>query len=280
LAGIWLGCTGCGGSRRRRHDRDRPGPGLGRSVICTRAGLLPTRSGLLRPAARLLRGAPGLLRTLTGESGAPPPRRGGRPSREAAALLGERILDVATELFLAEGYGATSIEAVAQRARISKRTFYHRFPDKAALFGAVVHRIIEGLRPPADTPLYEGGSLEEVLRRLARLILRAVLTPMALALNRLMVAELAAIVAREGGRAEVVGHIAVMLELEARAGTLAIGRPEFAAEQFLQLVVSLPQRRALGLGVPTTEAELDAWADDCVNLFLNGCRFWQPHRPG
>jgi hypothetical protein len=24
-----------------------------------------------------------------------------------------------------------------------------------------------------------------------------------------------------------------------------------------------------------TEAELDAWADDCVNLFLNGCRFWQ-----
>jgi AcrR family transcriptional regulator len=285
LAGIWLGCIGCGGSRRRRYDRDRPGPGLGRAVLCTWAGLLPARSGVLRPAARLLRGAPGLLRTLTGES-EPPPRRGGRPSREAAALLGERILDVATELFLAEGYGATSIEAVAQRARISKRTFYHRFPDKAALFGAVVHRIIDGLRPPADTPLYEGGSLEEVLRRLARLILRAVLSPMALALNRLMVAEaqrfpeLAAIVAREGGRAEVVGHIALMLELEARAGTLAIGRPEFAAEQFLQLVVSLPQRRALGLGVPMTKTEFDAWADDCVNLFLNGCRFWQPHKPG
>jgi len=42
----------------------------------------------------------------------------------------------------------------------------------------------------------------------------------------------------------------------------------------------LPQRRALGLGTPMTEAELDAWADDCVNLFLNGCRFWQPQRPG
>jgi hypothetical protein len=25
-----------------------------------------------------------------------------------------------------------------------------------------------------------------------------------------------------------------------------------------------------------TEAELDAWADDCVNLFLNGCRYWKP----
>jgi TetR/AcrR family transcriptional regulator, mexJK operon transcriptional repressor len=188
-------------------------------------------------------------------------------------------------LFLAEGYGATSIEAVAQRARISKRTFYHRFPDKAALFGAVVHRVISGLRPPAGTPLYESGSLEEVLRRLARLMLRAVLTPVALSLNRLMVAEaqrfpeLAAIVAREGGRAELVGQIAGMLERQARAGGLAIDRPTFAAEQFLQLVVSLPQRRALGLGEPMTEAELETWADDCVNLFLNGCRSWQPGAP-
>jgi TetR/AcrR family transcriptional regulator, mexJK operon transcriptional repressor len=188
-------------------------------------------------------------------------------------------------LFLAEGYGATSIEAVAQRARISKRTFYHRFPDKAALFGAVVHRVISGLRPPAGTPLYEGGSLEEVLRRLARLMLRAVLTPVALSLNRLMVAEaqrfpeLAAIVAREGGRAELVGQITGMLEREARAGGLVIDRPTFAAEQFLQLVVSLPQRRALGLGEPMNEAELETWADDCVNLFLNGCRSWQPGAP-
>jgi len=28
-----------------------------------------------------------------------------------------------------------------------------------------------------------------------------------------------------------------------------------------------------------TEAELDTWADDCVNLFLNGCRYWQPPAP-
>ena len=192
---------------------------------------------------------------------------------------------MATELFLAQGYGATSIEAVAQRARIAKRTFYHRYPDKAALFGAVVHRIVEALRPPAGTPLYDGGSMEEVLRRLARLILRASLTPMALSLYRLIVAEaqrfpeLAAIVAREGGRAELVGRIAALLEREAGAGSLAIDRPGFAAEQFLQLVVASPQRRALGLGTAMTEPELEKWADDCVKLFLNGCRSWQPPAP-
>lgn len=205
-------------------------------------------------------------------------RHGGRPSREDAALLGERILDVATELFLAEGYGATSIEAVAQRARISKRTFYHRFPDKAALFGAVIHRIVERLRPPPDIPLFEGGNLDEILRRLARLILRAVLAPTALSLHRLLVAEgrrfpeLAAVAAREGSRDEAVKQIAAMIDHEARASGRAVDRPQLAAEQFLEFVIAVPRRRALGLGTKMSEAELNAWADDCVALFLDGCR--------
>ena len=170
---------------------------------------------------------------------------GGWSSAPPRHRPGPRILDVATELSLTEGYGATSIEAVAQHARISKRTFYHRFPDKTALFGAVLRRIIEELRPPAGTPLYEGRNLEEVRGRLARLMLRAVLMPKALALNRLMVAEaqrfseLAAIVAREGGRAQLVGQIAGISNASSRAGGLAIDRAAFAAQQFLQLVVSL-----------------------------------------
>ena len=72
-------------------------------------------------------------------SGQPPARgRGGRPSRLQSAQLADRILDVAETLFLSHGFGATSIEAVAKRAGISKRTFYHRFPGKERLFEAVV----------------------------------------------------------------------------------------------------------------------------------------------
>jgi TetR/AcrR family transcriptional regulator, mexJK operon transcriptional repressor len=210
-----------------------------------------------------------------------PGRRGGRPSREQAALLGDRILDVAAELFLTEGYGATSIEAVAQRAAISKRTFYHRFSDKAALFDAVLRRIIQGIKPSADVPLFERGDLGEVLHRLARLAVRASVAPATLALTRLMLTEaqrfpeLAAIVAREGSRGDAVRQITGLLERESHAGRLAIDRPEFAAEQFLALLMTVPQRRALGLGTPMTGAQLDLWADDCVNLFLNGCRYWQ-----
>jgi hypothetical protein len=43
---------------------------------------------------------------------------------------------------------------------------------------------------------------------------------------------------------------------------------------FLQMVISVPQRRAIGLGPPMKPTELDALARDVVNLFLNGCRGW------
>ena len=141
LARVRACSPGCRRGGWRCYNRDRSGSGLGRAILW--ASLLPARAGLLRRTTRLLRAASGILRTLSGGNrGAAPPRRGGRPSHAATALLGEHILDVATELFLAQGYGVTSIEAVAQHARISKRTFYHRFPDKAALFSAVVRRIV------------------------------------------------------------------------------------------------------------------------------------------
>jgi TetR/AcrR family transcriptional repressor of mexJK operon len=215
-----------------------------------------------------------------GPAHAPPAARGrgGRPSRTAAEALGERLLDVATNLFLSHGYGATSIESVARRARVSKRTFYHRFENKPALFAAVVHRIILRLRPPADVPLFQGAELADILRGLATLILRAALSPPAIALHRLIVAEsarfpeLAAAVAEEGSTAEAIALIAGLLERETRAGTVALRDPVFAAQQFLHMVIAVPQRRAMGLGAPMTPAEIDAWARDVVELFLHGCR--------
>lgn len=211
----------------------------------------------------------------------PAPRRGGRPSRAQSEQLGERILDAATDLFFKLGYGATSIDAVARQVRISKRTFYHRFDDKAALFSAVMHRVIGRLRPPASVPLLAGAGIDEMLRRLAGLILHAALSPHAIALHRLIVAEsarfpkLAKAVAAEGATEEAIALIAGVLDREARAGRIQAIDSTFAARQFLQMVISMPQRRAMGLGTAMTPAELDAWARDVVNLFLNGCRGWK-----
>ena len=196
-------------------------------------------------------------------------------------MLVDRIVDAATEQFFNFGYGATTIEAVARRARVSKRTLYHRFEDKSALFGAVVRRTIERLRPPANVPLLRGADLSEILVGLADLILHAALSAPAIQLHRLIIAEssrfpkLAAAVNNQGASEEGVRLIAGVLEREARAGNLRLDNPRFAAEQFLHMLVAGPQRRALGLGPPMTSGALDAWARDVVNLFLNGCRGWE-----
>jgi TetR/AcrR family transcriptional repressor of mexJK operon len=217
-------------------------------------------------------------------SGSSKPHRGtgtaaprlGRPPREAALQLRDRILDVATELLFTHGYGATSIEAIARRARVSKRTFYQRFPDKASLMSAVVVRLIDSLRPPAHIALIEGEGLEQILVHLGSLILHAALTPRVLQLQRLIVAEsgrfpeLAAAVAKSGGRQEAVTIIGELLVRDARGAALSPAQAAFAGHQFLQMIVSLPQLRAIGLGAPMTPDELGAWVRDTVALFLGG----------
>jgi AcrR family transcriptional regulator len=191
--------------------------------------------------------------------------------------LRDRILEAATELFLMEGYASTSIEAVATRAGISKKTFYHRFDDKAALFAAVVHRIIEQIRPPPEVPLLQGVRLDEILRRLAGIILRAALSPQAIALHRLVVAEsvrfpnLVQAVHQDPASQEAIALIGDLLARELPRARLTIELRRFAAAQFLHMVATVPQRRRMGQGSPMTPKELQTWARDTVNLFLNGC---------
>jgi len=210
-------------------------------------------------------------------AGVRPRGHGGRPSRLESAQLSDRILDVATALFLGDGFGATSIEAVARRAGISKRTFYHRFRGKEVLFEAVVRRLIERWTPPLDATLFEGSSLADTLRRAGEYMLGVALTPEALALHRVVIAEATrfpglARILHELGAATGIERIARVLEPRIASGELRAMDPQFAAEQFILMVVSGPRRRALGLGALLSPSELRDWLDQCVALFLEGCR--------
>ncbi|OIJ28421.1 hypothetical protein UG56_003110 [Nocardioides luteus] len=56
----------------------------------------------------------------------------------------ERILDAARALFVRDGYHATTLTAVADRARVGHRTVYVRFGTKAALLRSVVDVAVGG----------------------------------------------------------------------------------------------------------------------------------------
>jgi TetR/AcrR family transcriptional regulator, mexJK operon transcriptional repressor len=205
------------------------------------------------------------------------PGRGGRPSRLESARLADRILDVATALFLSDGFRTTSIEAVAKRAGISKRTFYHRFRGKEEVFEAVVRRLIERWTPPFDAAVIDQPGLAETLHRAAEYMLAVALTPEALALHRIVIAEAPrfpglARIMHDLGAAAGIERFARYFEQLIASGELRPIDPRFAAEQFILMLVSGPRRRALGLGVPFDAAELRDWIDQSVALFLDGYR--------
>lgn len=63
--------------------------------------------------------------------------------RHAAATRGA-ILDAAHDLFLRDGYQATSVRKIAAAAGVSERTVYNAFTDKATVLYEVGARIVSG----------------------------------------------------------------------------------------------------------------------------------------
>jgi TetR/AcrR family transcriptional regulator, mexJK operon transcriptional repressor len=108
------------------------------------------------------------------------------------------------------------------------------------------------------------------------MILRASLSPQAIALHRLVMAEsarfpeLVRAVDGDGSTREATTLIGGLLASDAGNSQLGALDRAFAAEQFIFMVVTVPQRRAMGFGTPMTAAELEAWPDKVVALFLGG----------
>jgi AcrR family transcriptional regulator len=59
---------------------------------------------------------------------------------EYAEATYEALLDSASACFFEGGFAATSLDHVAQRARVTKGAIYHHFPSKRELFIAVLER--------------------------------------------------------------------------------------------------------------------------------------------
>ena len=71
--------------------------------------------------------------------------------RAAMAQRRQRVLDTAAELFLADGYAATTVASVAERAGVSVETVYKSFGGKTGLVRALVEQGLEGTEPePAE----------------------------------------------------------------------------------------------------------------------------------
>jgi TetR/AcrR family transcriptional repressor of mexJK operon len=99
------------------------------------------------------------------------------------------IVDVASEVFLSEGYAAASMSEIAARVGGSKATLYNYFPSKEELFAAVVTARCEQLQSIIADVESEGVDLRTSLKHLGERFLALILTDDAIATFRLVVAE-------------------------------------------------------------------------------------------
>jgi AcrR family transcriptional regulator len=192
------------------------------------------------------------------------------------------ILAAARQAFLAGGFGAVSMDAIARQAAVSKATVYAHFASKEELFGAVIadmsERYFDGFSAGELDPGDAAGSLTALAHRYLDLLM----SPEAIAVNRVIIGE----VTRFPALGEVfwrAGPVRIRAQLEtfmrgaAAAGSLDIADPRLAAEHFASLVRGEIHLRHLMLLDPVDPARIRAAADGAVATFL--AAFGRPDPP-
>jgi len=179
------------------------------------------------------------------------PKRRGRPPADSAGDVEARLLTAATRLFLVRGYDGTSCDQVALDAGAGKASIYARYANKAALFSAVIDRLLTGA--PAPGAIAADRGLDERLATVGRQVVEDALAPDALALLRLLVTELPRL--GDGARADKlfwqsgVRRVAQVIALhQPGAEPAALG----AADQFIDTVLAPLLLRAM-LGEPVAD---------------------------
>jgi TetR/AcrR family transcriptional repressor of mexJK operon len=199
---------------------------------------------------------------------------GGRPRAGDVKKLNGNILAAAGELFLQHGFDAASMDAIAARARISKRTLYSRYTDKSSLFNAVIYDLLGRILVPIETIQDSDGELQSVLLTLARDLVVNALKPDLLAVHRVITFETQR--RPEFGRwindarRKPAIHLIARI-LDRHRDELRVSDFEAAAEQFANLTFDSCLRLG-SAGSIFTPREITERVGAAVDLFLAGVR--------
>jgi len=194
--------------------------------------------------------------------------------REEAVGKAALILRGARRAFLAGGFGAVSMDAIAREAGVSKATVYAHFGSKEELFGAVVADVAEERFGGFSALELDPRDIEASLKTIARRFLDLVLSPEAVAVNRIIIGELTRFPALsdvfwQAGPERNRAQIEEFLRRAVEAGSLRIYDVRLAAEQFSSLVRGeMHLRHLFGLGTSRHAAALDGAAANAVATFL------------
>jgi AcrR family transcriptional regulator len=168
----------------------------------------------------------------------------------------ETVTRAARALFLDQGFSATSMDAIARTAGVSKATVYAYFPNKEALFASLIMAECEGLEHDLPLPNLSEG-LYPALQQFARQYARVFIERKDVAFVRTIA---------------TIRRLAKFLDEAKARGLLEFEDSVMAATQFLSLIRGeRPLRTVLGIS-DANEQTLDLEIESGLKLFLKACQ--------
>ena len=172
------------------------------------------------------------------------------------------------------GYAATTLEAVARRAGMAKKTVYRYASDREDLVAQVVRGWTDGFAPVMAQDV---TSVDEVLPALARVlqaIAERVLSADAVGMFRLLTADFprALRAYQENGIERGTAMLAAWFQRLARRGLIQVSEPRVAG-LLLSMAIAEPLRAmALGLTPPLPESSIGERIQACLALFAGDAK--------
>lgn len=189
------------------------------------------------------------------------------------------ILDAASDAFLELGYEGASIDDIAVRARVSKRTVYNIYRDKETLFRATLSRSIGIAERFAARLATASAQLDDAadITALAVRLAQDISTTPVLPLRRLLASEARrfpdlAREYRERAPDAVLRALARLFGALADRGLLEIDDADVAAEHFAFLVMGAELDRGMFSLPPSSAAHVRRRAVAGADAFLRAYR--------
>ena len=185
-----------------------------------------------------------------------------RQSKAADVLRGAKTV------FLRCGFEGTSVDAIAEEAKVSKATLYAHCPSKNMLFLRVVQAECDRLSAEISQPLSSGDEPRVVLEELSRRMIGLVMDNDYIRLLRACIGAVAVLpeageIYMEAGPRRATRIVGQVLQGLHEAGSLKVHDTQGAAGQFIHLSVSgIIMPRLLAVDQPIDASEHSKGAVD------------------
>ncbi len=186
------------------------------------------------------------------------------------------ILDSAKSAFLEKGYDSVSMDFIAEKASVSKRTVYSHFGSKDVLFGDIMLVTCSIKQQEMQSGIDIEKPIEDVLTEIGRTFLTFMFDFETIALLRILIGNTDQLPGLgemffDGGPEEIIKALAHYLVEVEKTGLIKVDKPELAAASFMSSLLGHDQMRALATNLPLPDEQLiEDKVQGAVDRFLHG----------